>query len=84
MFEGNYDIIVEITTDFLRSIDFWGMAAFEFKVDQATGRRVLLDPNFGRLALTGPAADANGVPLLYSQYCEVSGRISVLMISLAG
>jgi predicted ATP-grasp superfamily ATP-dependent carboligase len=54
-------------------LDYRGLAYVEMKRDARTGRHVIIEPNIGRPTGRSAIAEAGGVELLYTAYCDMVG-----------
>ena len=61
------------TVDVFAGVGHHGLAYLEMMVNHRTGRHVIIEPNVGRPTGRSAAADAAGVPLVYSLYCDALG-----------
>ena len=50
-----------------------GLAYLEMKLDARDGRHVIIEPNVGRPTGRSAAADAAGIDLVYTYYCDALG-----------
>ncbi len=50
-----------------------GLGYLEMKRDSRTGQHRIIEPNIGRPTGRSAIAEAGGVPLLYSMYCDLTG-----------
>ena len=57
-----------------RSVGFRGLGYLEMKRDQKTGKYYIIEPNVGRPTGRSATAEANGVELIYTMYCDAVGR----------
>ena len=67
----------EVLQDSLRlfaGVDYRGLAYVEMKQDARTGRHLIIEPNIGRPTGRSAIAEAGGVELLYTAYCDMVGR----------
>jgi predicted ATP-grasp superfamily ATP-dependent carboligase len=62
------------TVRFFQQLNFHGLAYLEMKQDSRTGRYFIIEPNIGRPTGRSATAEASGVELLYTMYCEALGR----------
>lgn len=65
--------ISDLTVRFFSSLDFRGLGYLEVKRHAMTGEEVLIEPNIGRPTGRSAAADADGVELLHTLYCDAIG-----------
>lgn len=56
-----------------RAAGHQGLGYVEFKRDARTGEHVIIEPNVGRPTGRSAQAEAAGVELLYTQYCDAVG-----------
>ena len=66
----------EVLTESLRLFDglgYSGLAYVEMKRDARTGRHFVIEPNIGRPTGRSAIAEAGGVELLYTAYCDLVG-----------
>lgn len=54
-------------------LGFRGLAYLEMKRDVRTGRLVIIEPNVGRPTGRSAIAEAGGVELLHTAYCDIAG-----------
>jgi D-aspartate ligase len=71
--ECSDDFVLRETIRLVQSVHFRGIAFVDIKRDMHSGRYFILDPNIGRLAAWMGIAEANGVELLYTMYCDTAG-----------
>lgn len=62
----------EVALNVFDSVQFQGIGFIEMKRDPATGRFFLIEPNL-RISGRAGLADAAGVELIYTMYCEAIG-----------
>jgi predicted ATP-grasp superfamily ATP-dependent carboligase len=62
------------TVSLYRSLCWRGLGYLEMKRDQNTGKYYIIETNVGRPTGRSATAEANGVELLYTMYCEALGR----------
>jgi predicted ATP-grasp superfamily ATP-dependent carboligase len=72
--EHRDDLVLDETIRLFQGVGHHGLAYLEMKHDERSGRCVIIEPNVGRPTGRSAAADASGVELLYSQYCDALGR----------
>ena len=68
------DIVALETIRLYKSVDFRGLAYLEMKKDEKSGRYFIIEPNVGRPTGRSATAEANGVELIYTMYCDAVGR----------
>ncbi len=67
------DVILNETVRLFRSIKHHGLGYLEMKRDERTGRYFIIEPNIGRPTGRSAIAEAGGVELIYTMYCDVLG-----------
>lgn len=71
--ECRNDFVLQETVRFFRSMGFSGLAYLDMKRDARTGQYYLIEPNIGRPTGRSATAEAGGVELLYTMYCDALG-----------
>ena len=71
--EAKDDVVVRETVRLFRSVDYRGLAYLEMKKDQRSGHYYIVEPNIGRPTGRAATAEAAGVELLYTMYCDALG-----------
>ena len=56
-----------------RSVNYRGLGYLEMKRDRRTGEYFIIEPNIGRPTGRSAIAEASGVELLYTMYCDALG-----------
>ena len=69
--ECRNDIVLEETIRLFRSVNYHGLGYVEMKRDARTGKHYIIEPNIGRPTGRSAIAEAGGVELLYTKYCDV-------------
>jgi D-aspartate ligase len=59
------------TLDFFATVPYHGLAYLELKKDEESGAYYVIEPNVGRPTGRSAIAEAGGVELLYTMYCDV-------------
>ena len=72
--ECRNDVVLEETVRLFEGVGYRGLAYLEMKKDARTGRHVIIEPNVGRPTGRSAIAEAGGVELLYTAYCDMVGR----------
>lgn len=67
------DEVLDTSVRLLRSVDYRGLGYVELKRDQRDGRLVIVEPNVGRPTGRSAIAEAGGVELLLTMYCDAVG-----------
>jgi predicted ATP-grasp superfamily ATP-dependent carboligase len=68
----NDDVLGE-TIRLFGGLEYRGLAYLEMKRDARTGRHVIIEPNIGRPTGRSAIAEAGGVELLHTAYCDMVG-----------
>ncbi len=71
--ECRNDRVRDETIRLFQSVPYSGLGYVEMKLDRKTGDLVLIEPNVGRPTGRSAMAEASGVELLYSMYCDLTG-----------
>ena len=71
--ECRNDIVMTETVRLFESVRFHGLGYVEMKRDERTGEHFIIEPNIGRPTGRSAIAEAGGVPLLYTAYCDAVG-----------
>jgi predicted ATP-grasp superfamily ATP-dependent carboligase len=71
--ECRNDEILATTLRLFGDLGFRGLAYLEMKRDTRTGRLMIIEPNVGRPTGRSAIAEAGGVELLYTAYCDAAG-----------
>jgi predicted ATP-grasp superfamily ATP-dependent carboligase len=66
------DFVLGETLRLLRAVKFCGLGFIEFKRDARSEKTLIVEPNF-RVAACMGLAEAGGVELLYTMYCDTIG-----------
>lgn len=56
-----------------QSVGFHGLGYVEMKQDEESGKYFIIEPNVGRPTGRSATAEANGVDLIYTMYCDAVG-----------
>jgi D-aspartate ligase len=67
------DEAVELTRRVFGGIGYHGLAYLESKRDEVTGEHLIIEANVGRPTGRASTAEAAGVELLYTMYCDAVG-----------
>lgn len=67
------DTVVAETLRLFQGVGFAGLAYLELKRDSVTGQHYIIEPNINRPTGRSAMAEAAGVELLYTMYCDVVG-----------
>ncbi|MFP3913598.1 MAG: carboxylate--amine ligase [Actinomycetota bacterium] len=71
--EVRSDEVREETIRLFESVGYRGLGYVEFKLDERHGRQFIVEPNVGRPTGRSAIAEAGGVELLYTMYCDLLG-----------
>lgn len=71
--EARNDEVLRETVRVFRSARFRGLGYIEMKHDARTNRYLITEPNIGRPTGRSATAEAGGVELLYTMYCDAVG-----------
>jgi D-aspartate ligase len=71
--ECRNDEVLDTTVRLFGDVDFHGLAYLEMKRDERTGRLMIIEPNVGRPTGRSAIAEAGGVELVYTAYCDAAG-----------
>jgi D-aspartate ligase len=71
--EARNDTVLSETLRLFEGARFHGLAYLEMKRDPQTGEHHIIEPNVGRPTGRSATAEAGGVELLYTMYCDVAG-----------
>lgn len=72
--EVRNDIVEQETVRLFRSVNYCGLGYLEMKCDDRSGNYFIIEPNIGRPTGRAAMAEASGVELLYTMYCDAIGR----------
>jgi predicted ATP-grasp superfamily ATP-dependent carboligase len=72
--ESSDTIVAATTTRVFELAGHHGLAYLEMKRDARTGEYLIIEPNVGRPTGRSAMAEAAGVALLYTYYCDLTGR----------
>jgi predicted ATP-grasp superfamily ATP-dependent carboligase len=71
--EVRNDEVLKETLALFEAVDYRGLGYVEMKRDENTGRHYIIEPNIGRPTGRSAIAEAGGVELLYTMYCDLTG-----------
>lgn len=72
--ECRNDEVLHQTLRLFRGVKYHGLGYVEMKQDVRTGKQYIIEPNIGRPTGRSAIAEAGGVELLYTAYCDLLGR----------
>ena len=67
------DVVLEESIRLFRSVDYHGLGYVEMKRDTRSEKHYIIEPNIGRPTGRSAIAEAGGVELLYTKYCDLVG-----------
>jgi predicted ATP-grasp superfamily ATP-dependent carboligase len=67
------DVVLNETVRLFRCAHLYGLGYVEIKRSIRSGKYFIIEPNIGRLTGRSPIAEAGGVELLYTMYCDTLG-----------
>lgn len=71
--ECRNDVVLQEAIRLFQKLDYSGLGYVEMKRDERTGRHFIIEPNVGRPTGRSAIAEAGGVDLLYTMYCDNVG-----------
>jgi predicted ATP-grasp superfamily ATP-dependent carboligase len=71
--EWRNDAVLALTLDLFERVGYMGLGYLEVKVDPTDGEPYIIEPNVGRPTGRSAIAEAGGVELLYTMYCDALG-----------
>ncbi len=66
-------MVLDVTTELFKKVDYVGLGYVEIKKDIKTGKYYIIEPNIGRPTGRSALAEACGVDLIYTMYCDCLG-----------
>ena len=72
--ECRSDEVLHETLRLFGDVGYRGLGYVEFKLDERHGRQFMVEPNVGRPTGRSAIAEAGGVELLFTMYCDLLGR----------
>ncbi len=67
------ETVLKATTDLFKKVNYVGLGYVEIKKDIKTGKYYIIEPNIGRPTGRSALAEACGVDLIYTMYCDCLG-----------
>ncbi len=67
------DVVLNETLRLFRTAQLYGLGYVEIKRSSKSGRYFIIEPNIGRPTGRSPIAEAGGVELIYTMYCDTLG-----------
>jgi predicted ATP-grasp superfamily ATP-dependent carboligase len=71
--EVRNDTVLAETLRLFRTVNYRGLGYMEMKQDKRTGQYFIVEPNIGRPTGRSSIAEAGGVELMYTAYCDALG-----------
>ena len=71
--EVRNDVVLDETVRLFEGVNFQGLGYVEIKYNQRTNKHYIIEPNIGRPTGRSAIAEAGGVELLYTMYCDAVG-----------
>jgi D-aspartate ligase len=71
--ECRNDFVLTESIRLFRGVNYHGLGYVEMKCDERTGKHYIIEPNIGRPTGRSAIAEAGGVELLYTKYCDIVG-----------
>jgi predicted ATP-grasp superfamily ATP-dependent carboligase len=71
--ECRNDAVLDETIKLFKSVPYRGLGYVEMKRDESSGQHFIMEPNIGRPTGRSPIAEAGGVELVYTMYCDALG-----------
>lgn len=68
--ECRNDEVLQETIRMFKKVNYQGLGYVEMKQDSRTGKHYIVEPNIGRPTGRSAIAEAGGVELIYSMYCD--------------
>lgn len=72
--EVRNDEVLEESIGLFRSVGYHGLGYVELKQDERSGKHYIIEPNIGRPTGRSAIAEAGGVELVYTMYCDALQR----------
>jgi len=66
-------MVLDVTTDLFKKVNYVGLGYVEIKKDIKTNKYYIIEPNIGRPTGRSALAEACGVDLIYTMYCDCLG-----------
>jgi predicted ATP-grasp superfamily ATP-dependent carboligase len=67
------DPVPRESVDIFSGLNYRGMVSLELKIDEKSGRCYIIEPDTGRPNTSVALAEASGLPMLYTMYCDALG-----------
>lgn len=71
--EVQNNVVLQESLNLFQGVNYRGLGYVEMKRDRRTGKHYIIEPNIGRPTGRSAIAEAGGVELLYTMYCDAVG-----------
>ena len=71
--EARNDIVLNETINLFHNLDWKGLGYLDMKYDNRLGKYLIVEPNILRPTGRSTTAEAGGVELIYTMYCDAAG-----------
>jgi len=71
--EVRNDLVLKESLNLFSKVGYHGLGYVEMKKDERTGEHFIIEPNIGRPTGRSAIAEAGGVALVYTAYCDLAG-----------
>lgn len=71
--EARNDVVLQESLRLFKSVNYHGLGYVEMKRDERSGAHLIIEPNVGRPTGRSAMAEAGGVEILYTKYCDLLG-----------
>jgi D-aspartate ligase len=71
--ECQANVVLHETVRLFGSVSYRGLGYLEMKHDERSGKYFIMEPNIGRPTTQSSIAEAGGVDLIYTMYCDTVG-----------
>ncbi len=71
--EARNDVVLEESIKLFKRVNFVGLCYLDMKLNDLTGRYLIVEPNVGRPTGRAPLAEAAGVEYIMTMYCDCTG-----------
>jgi predicted ATP-grasp superfamily ATP-dependent carboligase len=71
--ESKNDTVLNEAIKLFKQLNYKGLFYLDMKLDDRTGKYLIVEPNICRLTGRAPLAEASGVELAYTMYCDLAG-----------
>jgi predicted ATP-grasp superfamily ATP-dependent carboligase len=72
--ECRNEVVLKETVKLFSGVKYYGLGYLEMKKDIRNGKHFIIEPNIGRPTGRSAIAEAGGVELVYTMYCDAIGR----------